>query len=131
VDREGTKIDSFPDKCLLCSKNENYLYYRLETHSIVRSGLYVYRSLCVLLTVTSKSRSINSFSLSMIRTLLFAENRFTASTFFSKLHLQLWGVPFAMSFEELFLPGRHCWSKRRSLLRYFADSIAVINISMV
>jgi len=42
----------------------------------IQSSLYVCRSFCVLLTITSKSRSINSFSLSMIRMLLFIENRF-------------------------------------------------------
>jgi len=38
----------------------------------------------------------------MIRTLLFAENRFTASTFFSKLHLQLWGVPLRCHLKSYF-----------------------------
>jgi len=52
---------------------------------------------------------------------LFAENRFITSTFFSKVHLRLWGFPFAKSFEKLVLPGRCCWSyeKRWSLLQYF------------
>ena len=112
MDREGTKIDSFPHKFLLCSQNENYLYFRLKTYS-VKLICRLYRSLCVLLTVTSKSRSINSFSLSMIKIFLCAKNRFIASAFFSKLHLWLWGFPVGMSFEESFLPGRHCWSKRR------------------
>jgi len=45
----------------------------------------VCRSFCVLLTITPKSNSINSFSLSMIGMLLFAENRFIASAFFQNL----------------------------------------------
>jgi len=31
---KGTKIDSFLDKCLLCSKDENYPYFRLRVYSI-------------------------------------------------------------------------------------------------
>jgi len=59
---------------------------------------------------------MNSISLSMTRVLIFAENRFITSAFFSKLHL-----PFAKSFEECFLPDYHCWSYQKwpSSLRYF------------
>jgi len=53
--------------------------------------------------------------------LLFAEKRFIALAYFSKLQLRLSGFSFAKSFEESFLQGRRCWSyeKRRPLLRYF------------
>ena len=52
---KGTKIDPFPDISLLCSKNENYLYFRLKP---IWSNLSVWRSFCVMLTITSKSHLI-------------------------------------------------------------------------
>jgi len=120
VNREETQIDSFPDN----------VYYALKMRitSIfgkkpIQSILSVCRSICVLLTNTSKPHSINWFSLSIIRMLLFPENSFTASAFFSKLHIRLLGFPFAKSFEESFFSGRPCWSyqKRQPLLRYFCS----------
>jgi len=74
----------------------------------VQPGLSGRRSFSVLLAITFKSHSINSFSLSMIRMFLFPENSFIASAFFPKLQLLLWGFPFAKSFDESFLQGRRC-----------------------
>jgi len=86
----------------------------------IQSSLSVCTSFCALLTITSKPHSINAFSLSMIRTLLFAESSFIASTFSSKLHLRLWEFPFAKSFEECICQTAVADPiKRRSSLRYF------------
>jgi len=83
-----------------------------------------------LLTITSKSYSINSFSLSMIRMLLFAENRFIAPAFFSKPHLRFWGFPFAKSFEKSFLSPLLIRKNGGLYFNVFADNIVVINTSV-
>jgi len=57
----------------------------------MHSSLSACRSFCVLLIIASKSHSFNSFSLSMIRMLLFAENRIYCISIHSNLHLQVWG----------------------------------------
>jgi len=84
----------------------------------IQSSLCLCRSSCALLTFTSKSHSINSFSLSVIRMLLFIENSFTASTFSSKINLRIWEFPFAKSFTESYLPGRRCWSYQTTFLTW-------------
>jgi len=115
VDREETAIDCFPEKCLL-SKNENYLYFRLKVYSI--NLIWVEKLLRLANTINSKSHSINSFSLSLIRMLLFAKNRFIVSTFFQNLIHDFGDSPLPSH-----LKSRFCWEavadsiKRQSLLR--------------
>ena len=82
----------------------------------IQSSLYLCRSPCALLTFTSKSHSINSFSLSVIRMLIFIENSFTASTFSSKINTRIWEFPFAKSFTESYLPDRRCWFYQTAFL---------------
>jgi len=69
----------------------------------------------------------------MIRMLLFPENSFIASIFFSKVHLRLWGFHF-----ESHLKSRFCQAAVADPIKYdgpffdiFAVNIAVINTSMV
>jgi len=78
VDWEGTQIDSFHDKYLLCSKNENYAYFRLKVFSIKLICMQKLQRLANIY-FCSKSHSIISFSLSMIRMLLFVKNRFVGN----------------------------------------------------
>jgi len=119
-------MDYFPDKCSLYSKNENYLYLRQKS---IQASLSVCRSLCVFLTITSKAHSINSISHPMIRMLLFPDNSFIASAFFSVIY-GFGDSPLRSHLKSRFARPPLLIQSKTAVLRYFCRKYCWINTSI-